>query len=148
MFASIALTACNAPQPKPEPVEFIVETPVVDESGIVMHSLDDPEVAAIWTSAEIARHEKQYAEASAHVESALRIIPDDPVLWSRLAELRMQLGENVLAENYAAKSNALALENRVLKYRNWLIIQFVRDQRGDVLGAREAQVEVRKYAPE
>ncbi len=113
-----------------------------------MHSLDDPEVAAIWTNAEIARQEKQYTEASVYVESALRIIPEDPVLWSRLAELRMQLGENVLAENYAAKSNALALENRILKYRNWLIIQFARDQRGDVLGAREAQVEVRKYAPE
>ncbi len=146
---SVALTACSTPQPQPQPqpVEFVVETPISDKSGRILHSLDDPEVAAIWTNAEIARQEKKYAEASAYVESALRIIPDDPVLWSRLAELRMQLGQHALAENYAAKSNALALENSALKYRNWLIIQFARDERGDVLGAREAQVELRKYAP-
>lgn len=145
----MALAACNAPQPQPQPqpVEFVVETPISNESGRILHALDDPEVAAIWTNAEIARQEKKYAEAATYVESALRIIPDDPVLWSRLAELRMQLGENVLAENYAAKSNVLALENNALKYRNWLIIQFARDKRGDILGAREAQIEVRKYAP-
>ena len=68
------------------------------------------------------------------------------MLWSRLAELQMNLQEFVLAENYAAKSNALAIDNTVLLYRNWLIIQFVRDKRGDVLGAREAQVEARKYS--
>ena len=144
----IALTACTSPQPLPEPVEFVVETPISIQSGRIQHSLDDPEVAAIWTNAEIARQEKKYAEASDYVESALRIIPDDPVLWSRLAELRMQLGQHALAENYAAKSNALALENSALKYRNWLIIQFARDKRGDILGAREAQVELRKYASE
>ena len=107
---SVALTACSTPQPQPqpEPVEFVVETPISDKSGRILHSLDDPEVAAIWTNAEIARQEKKYAEASAYVESALRIIPDDAVLWSRLAELRMQLG--VGRWHHSSSSNHL---NRV-----------------------------------
>ncbi len=119
-----------------------------DGSTIVQHTLDDAEVAALWTNAEVARSNKQYAQASELIETALRIVPDDPVLWSRLAELRLQLGEHVLAENYAAKSNAISDGSQVLLYRNWQIIQFARDERGDVLGAREAQVEVRKFAPE
>ena len=120
----------------------------LDPEQTIQHAVEDPEVAAMWTSAEIARQEKNYPEAIVHIENALRRIPDDPVLWSRLAELKMRLGENVLAENYAAKSNALVTDRPGLQYRNWLIIQHSRDQRGDVLGAREAQVKARALLSE
>lgn len=74
--------------------------------------------------------------------------PHNPVLWSRLAELHMRLSEYPLAENYASKSNALSQGNTPLLNRNWLIIKHSRNGRGDLLGAREAQLEVRKYAVE
>ena len=144
---ALALVTCSGAQPRKEQSVATGILPT-QQGDTVQHVFDDPAVAAIWTNAEIARTDKQYDQASELIEEALRIVPDDPVLWSRLAELRYQLGEHVLAENYAAKSNAISVDDRVLQYRNWLIIQHARDQRGDVLGAREAQLEVRKLAPE
>ena len=141
----LVLASCSATKPTDNAPALPASFGDTDTDK-VKHAVADPEVAAIWMNAEIARSRKQYAEASEHVENALRIVPDDPIMWSRLAELRLQLGEFVLAENYAAKSNALASENRVLVRRNWLIIQHARDKRGDVLGAREAQIEVRNYS--
>ncbi|MEM7207048.1 MAG: hypothetical protein AAF434_04415 [Pseudomonadota bacterium] len=147
---ALVISGCsNAPQKKSSSDLSTQDlSPIGSQSGAIQHSLDDPDVAVLWTRAELAREEKQFAEASFHIEQALRVIPDDPVLWSRLAELQMLQEETVLAENYAAKSNALASDNRPLQHRNWLIIQHARDKRGDVLGAREAQVEVRNLSEE
>ena len=141
----LGLVGCTTPPPKSS---LPADSTLSGTAQSIEHNVDDPAVAALWTSAELARGERKYAEAQGYIEQALRVVPDDPVLHCRLAELTMKQGENVLAENYAAKSNALASENNALQYRNWLIIQHSRDQRGDVLGAREAQVQARRYSAE
>lgn len=152
-FILMTAIACST-SPTPDPLSTSPATdlnrsaPTSGEPKKIRHSMDDSNVVEMWTNAEAARQQGAFEQAGVYIESALRITPDDPMLWSRLAELRMRLGEYPLAENYAAKSNALGADNTPLLHRNWLIIQHSRDERGDVLGAREAQLEVRKYAAE
>lgn len=106
----------------------------------VQHRLQDPAVADLWRQAELARTQGQPEVAANAIERALRIQPADAILWSRLAELRLESGQAAQAENLAAKSNALAGGNLALQYRNWLIIGASRQQREDAPGAREAQI--------
>ena len=77
-------------------------------------------------------------EASASLERALRIEPRNPALWQELARIRLDQGQFREAENLAAKSNALAGENRGLRAGNWRIIGQARTSLGDLQGAREA----------
>jgi len=76
--------------------------------------------------------------AGANLERALRIEPRNPVLWQELARVRLDQHQYQQAENLAAKSNALAGDNRHLQAENWRIIGEARSRRGDLEGAREA----------
>jgi len=111
----------------------------LDTNAAVEHSVDNRAVALLWDKAERARRDNQLDEAVAALERALRLAPDDAVIWSRLAELRLQQRDYAVAENLAAKSNALAGNQRLLQYRNWLIIEAARQRRGDEAGARQAR---------
>jgi len=95
-------------------------------------------VLALLNQAEQDISAGQWPEAGASLERALRIEPRNPVLWQRLAKVRMEQGEYSRAENLAAKSNALAPENRRLRAENWRIIGESRQARGDQSGAEEA----------
>jgi predicted negative regulator of RcsB-dependent stress response len=76
--------------------------------------------------------------ARASLERALRIEPRNPVLWQKLARIRLEQGQYRQAENLAAKSNVLAGADRDLRVENWRIIGEARSRRGDLQGAREA----------
>ncbi len=80
----------------------------------------------------------QWDAASASLERALRIEPRNPVLWQRLARLRLDQGDYPQAENLAAKSNSLAGTDKRLRAENWRIIGQSRSKRGDQAGARAA----------
>ena len=73
------------------------------------------------------------------VERALRIEPRNALLWNRLARLRLQQKRPGLAAQLAAKSNALAGDDRRLKRDNWSVIAAARRMQGDSSGARAAQ---------
>ena len=78
--------------------------------------------------------------ATVSLERALRIAPDDAVLWHRLAEVRMSQRSYALVTQLAAKSNALAnREDRNLRGANWTLIAQARRALGDVSGARLAE---------
>ena len=111
----------------------------LDTEGAVRHEVDNRAVAMLWDEAESARRENRTGDAVAALERALRLAPEDPVLWSRLAEMRLRQRDFAVAENLAAKSNALAGDRRLLRYRNWLLIAEARSRRGDEVGAREAR---------
>ncbi|MDX1609725.1 MAG: hypothetical protein R3225_06340 [Halofilum sp. (in: g-proteobacteria)] len=117
----------------------------VEEDGTVRHSVPNRAVALLWDRAERARKDGRIEDALGSLERALRLSPDDPVLWSRVAELRLRQGEYAVAENLAAKSNALAGEQRLLRYRNWLLIAEARERRGDPEGAEQARAEAEQY---
>lgn len=78
--------------------------------------------------------------ATVSLERALRIAPDDALLWHRLAEVRMAQQRPELVVQLAAKSNALAdAADRELRSGNWRLIAQARRALGDSSGAREAE---------
>lgn len=77
--------------------------------------------------------------SAAVLERALRIEPDNAVVWHRLAQVRMEQGRYVQAEAVAMKSNALAIDQPALWPRNWGIIAQARDKLGDRSGATTAR---------
>lgn len=111
----------------------------LDPEESVRHEVDNRAVAMLWDQAEEARREDRTGDAIEALERALRVAPEDPVLWSRLAEMRLREEDFAVAENLAAKSNALAGDQRLLRYRNWLLIAEARKRRGDEEGARKAR---------
>lgn len=80
----------------------------------------------------------QLDAASASLERALRIEPRNPVLWQKLARVRLGQKDYLQAENLAAKSNALAGRDQRLRSENWRIIGEARSKRGDRAGAKAA----------
>lgn len=58
------------------------------------------------------------AQAAAQIERALRIRPQDPLLWQKLAWLRLKNGEFEQAAALAARSDALAGGNAAVREQN------------------------------
>lgn len=137
LLLCLGLAAC-APMPQP-PDDAAVPGAPGEAGAAVEHEVDNRAVALLWARAEQARREDRLDDAVTALERALRLEPEDAVLWSRLAELRLRQADHAGAENLAAKSNALAGDQRTLRYRNWLIITEARRRRGDESGAREAR---------
>lgn len=78
--------------------------------------------------------------ATVSLERALRISPEDAVLWHELAEVRMAQQQHHLVVQLAAKSNALASpQDAGLRSSNWRLIAKARRAQGDVSGARDAE---------
>ncbi|MBN1378208.1 MAG: tetratricopeptide repeat protein [Gammaproteobacteria bacterium] len=116
-------------------------------SNKISHAVNNPAVVDLWQKAEFARTSGDYETAAMQLERALRIEPNDAVMWSRLAEVQL-LQENAnQAENLAVKSNAMTLDNPLLNYRNWLIIARARTLKGDDIGAQEAEYTANSFKP-
>jgi predicted Zn-dependent protease len=90
--------------------------------------------------AEEQRQRGEYDAAAASLERALRIAPDDAVLWHRLASLRLDQGMPAMVTELAAKSNTLAApSDNALKRDNWRLIAQARRGLGDGEGADHAE---------
>lgn len=78
--------------------------------------------------------------ATVSLERALRIAPEDAVLWHELAVVRMAQQRHDLVVQLAAKSNALAdAGDKPLRSGNWQLIAQARRAQGDTAGARDAE---------
>ena len=141
----LLLSACSSSSKTPQlPEKNLPDYVGVD--GSIHHEVRDERVAELWQKSETERQNGQIENALNYLNQALEVAPDDPVLWSRGAEIYLSVRENGRAENYASKSNAFAgPDSYSLQYRNWLIIRHAREMRGDLLGARNAQQMVQKY---
>lgn len=139
----LAGCAGTGPAEKEEEAADARDAPL-DTEGSVRHEVDNRAVALLWDKAQAARTEGRLGDAVAALERALQLAPEDPVLWSRLAEIRLRQKDFAVAENLAAKSNALAGDRRLLRYRNWLLIAEARSRRGDEEGARKAREEAER----
>ncbi len=138
------LHACATTPPAVDSPSLEPDTPRTD--GFARGETEDQKVAQLWSSAEKARQSGQDAVALNLLYEALDISPQNPLLWSRAAELQLDALEAALAESYATKSNAFAsADDRTLLYRNWLIIEQARQIRGDLLGVRSAHRKVQEY---
>lgn len=78
--------------------------------------------------------------ATVSLERALRIAPEDPLLWHELAGVRLAQQRYDLVVQLAAKSNALAgPDDDALRSSNWRLIAQSRRALGDAAGARDAE---------
>jgi len=77
--------------------------------------------------------------AASYLERAVRVEPQHPLPWNRLARVRLAQGSHGLAAQLAQKSNALVGDDRVLKRDNWMIVSESRRGEGDLAGAEEAR---------
>lgn len=120
---------------------------VKSTSDKITQTTGNPAVIDLWNKAEDARKTGDYETAAMQLERALRIEPNDAVMWSRLAEVQLRQENANQAENLAAKSNAMSLDNPLLNYRNWLIIRDARALKGDDIGAQEAEYTANSFKP-
>ena len=145
---SVSLSGCGGGTAEMEeeitPRQVLPTSPTSIKGERIRHSLSDEEVLKLWRAAEQFRDVGDYKKAASLLEQAVQLAPSDPAIWSRLAELKLRADDDLIAENYAAKSNALAGSNTALKYRNWLIIQHARSKRNDSIGARKAEMKAKR----
>lgn len=111
-----------------------VYPPTPDDAPVT----DNVAVASLVDHARLDVAAGRYDTANANLERALRIEPRNAALWRELARLRLQQGQYQQAENLAARSNAYAGTNKVLRAANWRLIGDARSQQGDVAGAQAA----------
>ncbi len=98
----------------------------------------NPGVIALLNRANEQSRAGDLDQAGASLERALRIDPDNPWLWHRLALVRLFQKQNEQAVSMAGKSNALAPGNRRLQADNWRLIAQARERMGQLAGARSA----------
>ena len=86
-------------------------------------------------------------QSAANLERALRIAPQDALIWHKLAKVCLHQGESEQAEAMAKKSNTLVTAEDPLWARNWRVIAEARRVRGDTDGARQAERRAQPHGP-
>jgi tetratricopeptide (TPR) repeat protein len=114
------------PQPLPEPA---VREPVLS-----------PASRALIGQAEKQLASKNFALAASSIERALRIEPDNPLLWIELGKVRQAEGNYVQAENMARKAAAMAVNAPRAHAAAWRLIAESLRARGKNTEAREAEL--------
>jgi Tfp pilus assembly protein PilF len=133
----LLLAGCSVSPPQPE--GFEVESTTPDQLQIRPAPETSKAALALLGKARVAAQEGDLTVAEAQLERALRIEPQNAVLWHYMAKLRLHQGQLSQAAGLAAKSNSLDHGNAQLKADNWRIIAHARYQKGNKAGAREAQ---------
>jgi len=103
-----------------------------------------PAIAKLLKQALGQQQQGDLEKSAATIERALRIRPNEPLAWNRLAFVRFQQEQWQQAEHLALKSNSLAANKHRLKVRNWRIIADARKHQGNAIGARAAQRQIRQ----
>lgn len=102
---------------------------------------NDPATLALLTDSDRAAAAARWDDAVALVERALRIRPQDPVIWLRLAELHLLRQEPAEAERLAQRGIAFAGSNPTLARYGWLLVADARTALGDDAGARRIRAQ-------
>ncbi len=113
------------PRPLPPPGKVVRPGAPPSAAPSVDAGVSPPQPAATGSLVALADAQTaagDYPSAAAHLERALRIRPQDPVLWQKLAWLRLQNGEFDQAASLAARSNSLAGNNATLRAQNQRIV--------------------------
>lgn len=122
----------EAPRPGPAPAE---RAPAEEERGRPERGA----TVALLADADALQRAGELDRAAAVLERAVRISPNDPLPWHRLAAVRLAQRRAAQAEQLARKSNLLVGEDRTLRARNWRIVAEARRLSGDEAGARIAE---------
>lgn len=119
------------PLPRPQPPASAVIRPGPPPSAPPVSATPVPPAQPTATGSLVAMADKQaaagdYASAAAQLERALRIRPQDPLLWQKLAWLRLQNGDFEQAATLASRSDSLAGNNAAVREQNRRIVELAR----------------------
>jgi tetratricopeptide (TPR) repeat protein len=117
----------TAPEPTPPPA------PVVREPTLGAAS------RALVGQAQTQMATKNYVVAASSIERALRIEPDNPLLWIELGKVRFAEGNYVQAENMARKAVSMSVNAPRAQSSAWRLIADSYRARGKNIEAQEAQ---------
>jgi predicted Zn-dependent protease len=151
---SLMLSGCFGSFNGPAPVEFRGDQPArvypSRQTELKVKPLDRPKenviasaqpkraVEVLVRRADDQKRDGDLMGASASLERGLRIAPNEPVLWNRLAAVRLDQKRFSQVEQLAKKSNDLNPSSR-LRADNWDLIANAREALGDKRGAKAAR---------
>ena len=159
-LAFAALGACTVPRPyepppqttapAPGPGGTPVETqpaptpPPVDEptplpEPVVREPTLGPASKALVSQAQSQVASKNFAVAASSLERALRIEPDNPLLWIELGKVRQAEGNYGQAENMGRKAASMAGNAPRARSAAWSLVAEALRAQGKNQQAREAQ---------
>ena len=130
LLVLVLLVAGCATRDEPAPSPVPAPAPAPRQENVA--------IAGLMDSARADAAAGRFPNAAASLERALRIEPRNPRLWQELARVRLKQGQNVQAEDFAARSNSWAGDDAALRADNWRLIAQARQGRGDSEGARAA----------
>lgn len=154
----MVLSACAAPRPyepppppSQQPGPGTVETqpappppPVAEPQPlpgpVVREPVLGPATRSLVGQAQVQLASRNYAVASSSIERALRIEPDNPLLWIELGRVRQAEGNYVQAENMGRKALSLAANAPRAQSQAWNLIGDSYRARGRNDEAREAHM--------
>jgi Tfp pilus assembly protein PilF len=124
-------TTTPAPEAIPEPTPL--PAPVVKEPTLSSAS------RALVAQAQSQAAAKNFPVAAASIERALRIEPDNPLLWIELGKVRQEEGNYVQAENMARKALSMSINAPRTQSTAWKLIADSYRARGKNVEAQDAQ---------
>ena len=158
LAASALLAACAVPSPyerPPPPPQQPSETPPAEtQPGEPPSTVEEPQQPlppvvreptlgaasrALVGQAQTQMATKNYAVAASSIERAMRIEPDNPLLWIELGKIRLAEGNYVQAENMARKAVSMAVNAPRAQSSAWRLIADSYRGRGKNIEAQEAQ---------
>ena len=160
LLAALALAACSTPlyrpssgttpsqpgtttpeQPGsavPEPTPPATPAPVPPPAPPPRSHRLSPATNALVVQARTATSKGDFDAAAATLERALRIEPDNPLVWIEMGQMRLASGDPVQAENMGRRALALAAGAPREQANAWQLIGFALRARGRNIEAQEA----------
>jgi tetratricopeptide (TPR) repeat protein len=159
LAASAALTACAVPspyeKPAPAPQQQLPGTPPAETrpgespsttpeptpapAPVIREPTLGPASRALVSQAQTQMASKNYVVAASSIERALRIEPDNPLLWIELGKIRFAEGNYVQSENMARKAVSMSVNAPRAQSSAWRLIAESYRARGKNPEAQEAQ---------
>ena len=157
VVVTAVLAACAVPSPyeRPAPPGQEAQTPEAEtRPGEPPSTVEEPQPPpapvvreptlgaasrALVNQAQTQMATKNYPVAASSIERALRIEPDNPLLWIELGKVRLAEGNFVQAENMARKAVSMAVNAPRAQSSAWRLIAESYRGRGKNIEAQEAQ---------
>lgn len=160
LLAGLVLGACAVPSPyrtppqpapvppqqqpppaptQPESPPAPVEEPQTPPQPVVREPTLGAASRALVSQAQTQLATRNFAVAASSIERALRIEPDNPLLWIELGKVRQAEGNYVQAENMGRKAVSMSVNAPRAQSAAWRLIAESYRARGKNNEAREAQ---------
>jgi tetratricopeptide (TPR) repeat protein len=120
------------PQPAPEPSQELPPAPKAREYTL------SPAAKALLSQAQTQVASGNYPLAAGAIERALRIEPENPLLWIEMAKVRLAENNNSQAENLARKALSRATGDTRAQAAAWKVIADSYRGRGRMQEAHDA----------